>query len=71
MKKYEDECLGCTTLGLRCQGDTCVNRNVVRYYCDRCKWEYEPEELYVTDDDEELCTDCLLSDYKTVKEMER
>ena len=71
LKKYEDECLGCTTLGIPCHGSTCVNRNVPRYYCDRCKDEFEPEELYISDDGDELCADCFLMNYRTVKEMER
>lgn len=64
----EDECVSC---GLFCMGSACPNRNVVRYYCDKCKIEFEPEALYVNDDGEELCTECFLSEYETVAQKER
>ena len=69
MKIVQDECCDC---GLPCKGDRCPNRNVTRYYCDKCKKEFEPEELYYDDvTDEELCSHCFLKRYKTVKERER
>lgn len=71
-KTYEDECVGCSTMGLPCQGSACPNRNVPHYFCDDCKDEFEPEELYYDDvTDEELCATCFLKRYKTVKERER
>jgi hypothetical protein len=65
MKQITDECVSC---GLPCLGNSCPNVNVVRWYCDDCGDEVEPEELYVTEDDEELCQDCLLNRFKTVKQ---
>lgn len=69
-REITNECVGCTSLGLHCMGSTCVNRNVIRYYCDKCGEEFEPEALYVTDD-EELCDECLLNTYETVAQKER
>lgn len=66
MKKYEDECVSC---GLPCLGSSCPNRNVPHYYCDKCKQEFEADELFITDDGD-LCLDCLLKGFKTVAETE-
>ena len=52
MVKYENECVDC---GLPCLGNSCPNRNVVRYYCDGCGEECN---TYIFDD-EELCIDCI------------
>jgi hypothetical protein len=57
MRKLEDECVGCKDLGLPCFGDSCPNRNVTRFYCDRCNFE---EQLYYFDG-QELCLDCIES----------
>lgn len=67
MRTVTDECFGCTSMGLRCLGSSCTNRNVVRYYCDRCKEEFEPSELYRYDG-EEICAECLLKDFEKVGE---
>lgn len=71
MKKTENECVGCTSLGLHCLGDACSKRNILHYYCDKCGEEFEPEALYVNEDGEELCTECILSNYETVAQKER
>ena len=63
MKKIEDECVGCTSVGLPCLGIGCPNRNVVRFYCDECGNE---EKLYCYDG-EELCKDCLLEKFEVVE----
>lgn len=55
MIKYEDECVGCSALGLPCYGITCPNRNVPHLYCDECGEEAELYEF----DGEELCLDCI------------
>lgn len=71
-KRIEDECCGCATESYPCIGSACPNRNVERYYCDDCEDEFEPEALFVYEDtDEELCIDCLMKKFKTVKEMNR
>lgn len=69
MREVTNECVGCTSLGLHCLGSSCPNRNVVRYYCDKCKEEFEAEELYVNENDEELCSVCILNEYSTVAEL--
>lgn len=62
MKKTESECLDCISLGLHCIGDSCSNRSVTRFYCDKCGNE---ETLYHYDD-MELCKDCLLAKFDVV-----
>ena len=62
MQRIEDECVGCTTIGLYCMGSGCPNRNVIRYYCDNCGCE---NKLYYYDD-EELCEECLLEKFEVV-----
>lgn len=56
MEKTFDECVGCTDLGLHCIGSTCPNRNVTRWFCDKCDEELDDVYLY---DGMELCEDCL------------
>lgn len=71
MKKIENECCDCAVPAYPCLGSDCPNRNVPHYFCDDCKDEFEPEALYVDEDDNELCTTCILKRFKTVKEMGR
>lgn len=66
MKEVTDECVSC---GLPCLGNACPNSHVTHWYCDNCKDEFAPEELYVTEDEETLCQDCLLGRFKTVDQM--
>jgi hypothetical protein len=61
MIKYENECVGCTTIGLHCIGPSCRNRNVPHFYCDRCKNEAK---LFHYDGDE-LCAKCIIKDIST------
>ena len=66
-KKMVDNCVQC---GLPCQGSLCPNNSVSpQYTCDECKDEFEPEELFDFDGDM-FCKDCLLEQFKTVKQME-
>lgn len=62
MLKYEDECCGC---GLPCLGETCPNRQVMRWYCDECGEETDPTRLYKIDDNE-YCANCALGKLETV-----
>lgn len=55
MKRYENECVCCTDIGLRCMGSSCPNRKVPHWYCDECG---EESDLYYYDD-QELCIDCI------------
>lgn len=60
MKKIENECVHC---GMYCWGSSCPNRNVVRFYCDRCG---EETTLYHYDG-EEICEECLLKEFEIVE----
>jgi hypothetical protein len=62
MKKIENECVGCPP-EIGCFGISCPNRNVVRFYCDRCGAEGT---LYHYDS-EELCQECLLKEFDIVE----
>ena len=55
MVRFENECGGCTSVGLPCLGSSCRNLNVPRFYCDKCGWE---ETLYDWNG-QELCVDCI------------
>ena len=59
MREVENECVGCPP-SLGCLGDSCPNRNVVRFYCDRCGDETTLYQYY----NEELCEECLLEEIK-------
>ena len=61
MVEYENECVGCTAMGLPCMGRSCPYQRVPHWHCDRCKFE---EKLFHYND-EELCVDCII---KAVKE---
>ena len=66
MKKTENECTGCTDMGLYCLGDSCPNKNVVRFYCDRCQEETILYDYY----GEELCQECLLREFEIIEGSE-
>lgn len=63
MRKTENECVGCDT---HCLGSSCPNRNVVRFYCDRCGNETTLYDYY----GEELCEDCLLKEFDMIEGSE-
>ena len=63
MRKIENECVDC---GLPCLGNSCPNRNVVRFYCDRCKEETTLYDYY----GEEICKECLLREFEIVEGSE-
>ena len=63
MIRYEDECIGCPP-EMGCLGSACPNRNVPRYYCDDCKEEIDPDEMYGDLDDEIFCEDCFKKRYR-------
>ena len=67
MVKYEDECVGCTSMGLYCLGSACSKKNVPHWYCNKCDEEFNPDELYVVDG-EHLCEECLLEHFPKVSE---
>jgi hypothetical protein len=55
MKRIENECVGCTSLGMHCLGIGCPNREVLHYYCDECEDECDLYEY----DGKELCIECI------------
>lgn len=59
MKEVTNECCNCAVPGYPCQGADCINHHVTKRYCDECKEEFEPNQLYVYEG-EELCEDCVL-----------
>ena len=61
MKKIENDCVSC---GLPCLGDSCPNRNVPHYYCDKCGAEEENIYKY---DGQELCLDCIVEQLEKVE----
>ena len=63
MREIVNECVDC---GLPCLGSVCPNRNVVRYYCDRCE---EEATLYYFDG-EELCIECIKADLEVIEGSE-
>ena len=72
MRKLENECCGCAVPAYPCLGEGCPRRYVPHYYCDKCGGEFEPEALYLYDEDEEeLCMECLSSKFRTIKECEQ
>lgn len=60
---------GCVSCGLPCLGDSCPKRHEIEYTCDDCGDEYNPNELYMLDD-EMLCKSCLLDRFETVAQKE-
>ena len=66
MVRIEDECVGCPP-EMGCIGDACPYRSVPRWYCDSCKQETDPRELYRVSETETICRDCLLGSFPTVE----
>lgn len=62
---YENECCGCAVPSYPCLGDSCKNRHVPHYYCDKCGQEFD--ELYDFDGDAQLCAECLLENFDKIK----
>lgn len=58
---YENHCVGCTILGMRCYGPSCVNRRVPVFYCDKvgCPANTEGTDTLYVVGDAELCIDCV------------
>ena len=61
-REMRNECVSC---GLPCLGSSCPNRNVPYLICDSCGDE-DCEELYINDDGEEVCAECLLAQYTKI-----
>ena len=65
MIKFENDCNGCTDIGLPCR--KCGLEKSPHYYCDECGDETK---LYYFDDGKELCADCLLKQLDVVEGSE-
>jgi hypothetical protein len=57
MIRIEDNCVGCTSIGLPCRGRYCPNRHQEVHYCDHCDKELTNHKIYEVDG-EELCQSC-------------
>lgn len=55
---FEDHCVDCKGIGLRCLGPSCPNKNVAVLVCDVCGDYIDIDKPYETDDGEELCENC-------------
>lgn len=62
MRKIENECVCCPS-ELGCLGNSCSNKNVVRFYCDRCGNETTLYDF----GGEELCQHCLLEEFDIIE----
>ena len=60
---------GCVSCGLPCLGDSCSKRHEIEYTCDDCGDSFQPDELYVYED-EMFCEKCLLDKFRTVAQEE-
>ena len=58
MIRIENNCVGCTELGLHCMPG-CTKRAEEAYYCDRCGEEVDPGDLFDVDG-EAICFECRL-----------
>ena len=56
MRKIESDCYDCGLESAVC--DHCPQRRVEHFYCDRCNYDMDPDEIYI-EDGQELCEDCL------------
>lgn len=65
MKKIKNECVGCPP-EIGCLGNSCPNRNVVRFYCDCCG---EEAKLFYYDG-KEMCLDCIEDTLEVVEGSE-
>ena len=66
MKQVFNECCDCATPGFPCLGSSCPNRNVERFFCDKCGAEGRLYEY----DGKELCDECLLENFPVVEGSE-
>ena len=64
MVTYQNHCLDCKSIGLFCYGNSCVNRHVPHFYCDKCKQEVDTLHPYK---EEQWCANCVLSDLGEVE----
>ena len=68
MIEYENECVSCEPY-MGCLGSQCPHRHVPHFYCDECKEEFDPDELYVIDG-RWYCEDCLKEILQRVSDLD-
>lgn len=56
MKAIENDCYGCCLPSTVC--DHCPKREGIHYYCDKCQFEIDPDQIYI-EGGMELCEECL------------
>lgn len=57
MIQYEDDCVGC---GLPCDRSCPYYEKQPHYCCANCGDECDPDELYLAENGDALCGDCIL-----------
>lgn len=60
--RIENQCVGCPP-NMGCLGSACPNRNVKIRYCDKCGAD-NTDIYYDTEENEDICWDCLMERYK-------
>lgn len=63
MKVIENECCNCAVPSYPCMGNSCPNRHVAHYYCDKCGNEDRLRETEWG----ELCEECLIQKFDIVE----
>lgn len=62
---YSNECCGCAAPAYPCLGKNCPNQSVPHYICDSCNEEVDI--LYRSFDGQQLCENCILSNFSEVE----
>lgn len=58
MVVFENECVGCPT-EMGCYGQSCPNRNVPHYFCDKCGKEIMDDYDKITEGDFDYHSECI------------
>ena len=61
MVVFENQCTGCSDLGIPCLGNCCPNRRVPVFYCDNhnCSSSHEGTDRLFKVGDSQLCMSCV------------
>ena len=61
MIAYENQCVGCSDLGMTCIGKSCPNRKVPVLYCEnrKCVSSFTGTDRLFKVGDSHLCMDCI------------
>lgn len=61
MVRQENQCVGCSDLGLPCMGECCPNLNVPVLFCDnkRCIGHFTGVDRLFVVGEEQFCMDCV------------